>query len=90
MVEKVACVNSKGIKKTSNMRPQSIPESIKNRNKIQARKRYTQKMEKHQTCDPKKMWKMKNQIDEKQTKTYILKKMEKKGNRPRAGSAEVR
>ena len=47
MIQKVACANGKGIKKTSKMKPKSIQNSMKNRYKKILEKR-DPKYEKHQ------------------------------------------
>ena len=57
-IQKVACANGKCIKKTSNMSPTSIPKSMKNRYKIHARNKDTQKMNIHQQSDKKRKWGM--------------------------------
>ena len=47
------CANGKIIKKSSNMRPKSMPKSRKNQCKIHARKSDAKNMENHQQLSPK-------------------------------------
>ena len=50
----------KGFKKKSQMRPQSIRTSMKNRYNTYARKKASQKMKKQPKHDPKRKWKVSN------------------------------
>ena len=51
MFQKVASANGKGIKKTSKLKPKSLPKSIQNRYTFHAGKKDTQNIEIHPNSD---------------------------------------